>query len=174
MVEVFISIGSNIDPEKNIPECIRILEKQFGQLILSPVYESEPVGFTGANFYNMVTGLNTRLTPDELVQYLRMIEDDFDRSRDTARFSSRTLDLDLLLYDDLVLNNDNVSIPREEIMKYAFVLCPLADIVGNYTHPVNGRKYCDLWCEFDKEGVNLRQVNIMESFFSHPGTGRAE
>jgi 2-amino-4-hydroxy-6-hydroxymethyldihydropteridine diphosphokinase len=162
MAQVFISIGSNIEPEINIPDCIRMLERRFGQLLLSPVYESEPVGFVGANFYNMVIGLDTKLTPDELVDYLHTIESGFDRSRDTDRFSSRTLDLDLLLYNDLILENDNLSLPREEILKYAFVLRPLADIVGNCTHPVTGKSYSELWREFDQKGVTLRQVNILE------------
>ena len=160
MARVFISIGSNIDPETNIPDCLRILEARFGELILSPVYESEPVGFEGENFYNMVAGFDTELAPEALVDYLHAVEGGFDRSRNTGRFSSRTLDLDLLLYDDLIRKQDKVSLPREEIMKYAFVLCPLADIVGSYTHPVTGRRYSDLWREFDKEGVTLRRVNI--------------
>jgi len=160
MAEVFIGIGSNIEPEKNIPDCIGILQSRFGQLTLSPVYESEPVGFHGANFYNMVVGLITDLVPDELVDCLHTIENGFDRSRDTERFSSRTMDLDLLLYDDLIIDKDNISIPREEIIKYAFVLRPLADIVGTYKHPVLGKTYSELWREFNKEGIKLQQVNI--------------
>ena len=162
MSEVFIGIGSNINPEINIPDCISMLEQQYGRLNLSPVYESEPVGFTGANFFNLVAGFETDLTPDELVESLHTIEDSFDRSRNSSSLSSRTLDLDLLLYDDLIIKNENLEIPREEILKYAFVLCPLADIVGDYRHPVNGRQYSELWREFDVKGVVLRRVIIPE------------
>ena len=160
MARVFVSIGSNIDPEKNIPECIRILEQRFGALLRSPVYESEPVGFEGENFYNMVVGFDTELTPEELVDSLHEIEGGFDRSRDAGSFSPRTMDLDLLLYNDLILKQENISVPREEIMKYAFVLRPLADIVGSYTHPETGKCYSDLWRDFDKKGITLRRVNI--------------
>ena len=162
MAQVFVSIGSNIDPEKNIPECVRILEQRFGVLLRSPVYESEPVGFEGENFYNMVVGFDTELTPEELVDKLHEIEGGFDRSRETGSFSPRTMDLDLLLYNDLILKQENISVPREEIMKYAFVLRPLADIVGSYTHPETGRCYSELWREFDKEGITLRRVNIFD------------
>lgn len=162
MARVFISIGSNIDPGINLPDSVRILREQFGELMLSPVYESEPVGFEGENFYNMVVGLDTNLEPEELVDSLHAIEGSFDRSRDTGSYSPRTIDLDLLLYNDLVLEGDRISVPREEILKYAFVLCPLADIVGSYTHPVNGRRYSDLWREFEKDDIMLRRVNLFD------------
>lgn len=162
MARVFISIGSNIDPRVNIPECVHILEDRFGEMMMSPVYESEPVGFEGENFYNLVVGFDTDLAPEQLVKCLHDIEGGFDRSRDTGSYSPRTMDLDLLLYDDLVLEGDRLSVPREEILKYAFVLCPLADIVGSCTHPVNGRRYSDLWREFDKDGIMLRRVNLFD------------
>ena len=162
MPRIFISIGSNIDPEANIPDCIRILEEQFGELTLSPVYESKPVGFEGENFYNMVVGFDTELAPEDLVDCLHAIERSFDRARDGGSFSPRTMDLDLLLYDDLILKGDKVSVPRDEIIKYAFVLRPLADIVGSYTHPVIGRRYSDLWRDFNKDSETLRRVNIFD------------
>lgn len=162
MPRVFISIGSNIDPDVNIPECVRILRERFGELMLSPVYESEPVGFEGENFYNMVVGLDTDLGLEDLVDSLHAVEGVFDRSRDTGSYSPRTMDLDLLLYGDLVQEGDRVSVPRDEILKYAFVLRPLADIVGSCTHPVNGRRYSDLWREFDKNDIMLRRVNLFD------------
>ena len=162
MAQVFIGIGSNINPELNIPDCVRILRERFGELILSPVYESEPVGFEGENFYNMVVCFDTELTPEELVDRLHDIEGDFNRSRNTSSFSPRTMDLDLLLYDNLILKGSRLSVPRDEIMKYAFVLRPLADIVGSYTHPETGRCYSDLWREFNKDGITLRRVNLFD------------
>ena len=117
MAQVFIGIGSNINPEINIPDCVQILRERFGELILSPVYESEPVGFEGESFYNMVVCFDTELSPEELVDGLHDIEGVFNRSRDASSFSPRTMDLDLLLYDNLILKGNKLSVPREEIFR---------------------------------------------------------
>lgn len=151
-------MGSNIEREKHIRAGIRALQDIFGDLVISPVYESEAVGFEGDNFYNLVVGFETRLEPQALVEELHEIEAYFDRRRDANRFSPRTLDLDVLLYGDIVYNKGGLCLPRKEITEYAFVLQPLADIVGECTHPVLGKSYTELWQEFDKQDQSLWQV----------------
>lgn len=158
MVRAFISIGSNIERERHIQVGIDALYNSFGDLMLSPIYESESVGFEGENFYNLVVGFETDLAPEDLVRCLHEIESEYDRRRDANRFSPRTLDLDLLLYGDLVLQTDNIRLPRKEITEYAFVLQPLADIVGNQFHPILEKPYKQLWHEFDKTRQTLWQV----------------
>ena len=94
MSKGYISIGSNIDKDKHIPASLRALEQLFGKLTISSIYESEPVGFTGDAFYNLVVGFNSELGVKEAAKQLRQIELDNGRTRDSQKFSARTLDLD--------------------------------------------------------------------------------
>ena len=154
----YISIGSNIDKEKHIPASIHALTELYGPLTLSSVYESESVGFSGDAFYNLVIGFNSDLDVKQIVEQLREIELDNGRNRDCKKFSARTLDLDLVLYGDLIINEGRIQIPRDEIERYAFVLEPLAEIAGHLRHPVTQASYLELWEKFDKS--NLKQHRI--------------
>ena len=158
MPTVFISIGSNINKEQNISSALKTLEARFGPLTLSRVYESEAVGFDGENFYNLVAAFDTDVSLEELDTVLSEIEDRHGRQRADQRFASRTLDLDLLLYGDLVRHDSGFEIPRKEILKFAFVLQPLAEIAPDLRHPETGVSYADMWQRFDKSGQRLWRV----------------
>ncbi|OAI11569.1 MULTISPECIES: 2-amino-4-hydroxy-6-hydroxymethyldihydropteridine diphosphokinase [Methylomonas] len=146
----YISIGSNIDKEVHIPSSLRALQAQFGDLTVSSIYESEPVGFSGDSFYNLVASFDSDLPAKAVAKLLRQIELDHGRSRDSQKFSARTLDLDLILYGSDIISDGRLRIPRDEIERYAFVLEPLAEIAPNETHPVCGRRFGELWDAFDK------------------------
>ena len=160
MARIYISIGSNIDAEHNIRIAVHALQEHYGKLILSSVYESESVGFEGDNFLNLVAGVNTDEDVYTVVAMLRKIEDDNGRDRSGPRFSPRTVDLDLLLYDDLVLKEEGLELPRDEITKNAFVLLPLEEIAPQLIHPLSGNTMCDLWMNFDKESQKLWQISF--------------
>lgn len=160
MARIYISIGSNIDAEKNIRLAIHALQDHYGKLILSSVYESEAVGFDGDNFLNLVAGVNTDEDVHTVVKNLRKIEDDNGRDRSGPRFSPRTVDLDLLLYDDLVLKEDGLELPRDEITKNAFVLLPLEEIAPQLIHPVSGNTMCDHWMSFDQNSQKLWTIDF--------------
>jgi 2-amino-4-hydroxy-6-hydroxymethyldihydropteridine diphosphokinase len=160
MPRIYISLGSNIDREANTREGVRALAEAFGELQMSSVYESEAVGFEGDAFYNMVIACDVTDDVHTVNQALQNIEDANGRDRSGPRFSSRTLDLDLLLYDDLVLNELGLKLPREEILHNAFVLWPLAEIAPELTHPETGKSYADLWQAFDKTKENLRPIDF--------------
>ncbi|MDQ7090747.1 MAG: 2-amino-4-hydroxy-6-hydroxymethyldihydropteridine diphosphokinase [Methylococcales bacterium] len=154
----YISIGSNIEREHNVRSSLIALEDYFGQLIISSVYESEAVGFSGNFFYNLIVAFKSTLDVTLVAKQLREIELAHGRTRNSQKFSARTLDLDLILYGDLVLTKERLQIPRDEIERYAFVLEPLAEIAANLLHPISKKSYADLWCEFDK--TNLKQHKI--------------
>lgn len=161
MVRVYVSIGSNIDPAANVCSCLDCLEREFGALTVSSTYRSVPVGFEGDDFYNMVVGFDTDLEPRVLVARLKAIEQRHGRYRaGRPRFSSRTLDLDLLLYDDLILRQGGLELPSDEITRYAFVLQPLAEIAGQRRHPLLGETYAALWRAFDTGQQTLRAVGL--------------
>ena len=150
MAWVYISLGSNIDREVLTRSGVDALRQRFGELQLSSVYKSEAVGFEGEDFYNMVIALQTADDVQSVYQALRQIEDEHGRDRSGPRFSSRTLDLDLLLYDDLILHEGKLEIPRDEILERAFVLWPLAEIAPERIHPIAKQSYAELWDAFDK------------------------
>ena len=160
MARVFVSIGSNIERAENVRACLAALERHYGPLTASRVYECPAVGFAGEDFYNLVAGFDTDEPVRQVAQTLRDIEVAQGRERQQERFTPRTLDVDLLLYDDLVCQEAGLRLPRDEITRYAFVLGPLAEIAGDLTHPVSGERYADLWARFDRSTTPLRPVEL--------------
>lgn len=159
MTRVYIGIGSNIDKKRNIAAGLKTLAQTFGNLIVSSVYESDPVGFSGDAFHNLVVGFDSNLDFKTVAQKLRNIEYAHGRLADSKKFSARSLDLDLLLYGDLIANDGNLQIPRTDIERYAFVLEPLAEIAPTLIHPVLQLSYAELWQKMPKEGVHQRRVS---------------
>ncbi|MGZ8927785.1 MAG: 2-amino-4-hydroxy-6-hydroxymethyldihydropteridine diphosphokinase [Methylobacter sp.] len=158
MTRGYISIGSNINKDEHIPASLRALEQAFGELTVSSIYESEPVGFTGDVFYNLVVGFDSDLEVKAVAKQLRQIELDNGRTPDSRKFAARTLDLDLILYGDLIVNDGRLRIPRDEIEHYAFVLEPLAEIAPILKHPISHLSYAELWDRFNKTGLRQKRV----------------
>lgn len=144
MVLCFVSVGSNIDKEKNIKAGLQSLRETFGELIVSPIYETVAVGFEGDDFYNLVVSFESELSAQVIFQKLRELEFVHGRLPNSQKFSPRTLDLDLLLYGDEIIDDDVLKLPRSDIEKYTFVLQPLADIAPNLRHPVLQKTYQEL------------------------------
>ncbi|MEJ2141260.1 MAG: 2-amino-4-hydroxy-6-hydroxymethyldihydropteridine diphosphokinase [Gammaproteobacteria bacterium] len=160
MARIYISIGSNINPTENVQQAVKVLREHFSDVAVSPVYESEAVGFEGSNFLNLVVAANTELDVYETNKLLHEIEDNYGRDRSGPRFSSRTIDLDLLLYDDLIIKEAGLEIPREEILQNAFVLWPLADVAAETKHPQLGQTIAELWQAFDKQSQKLWPIEL--------------
>ncbi len=163
MARVYIGIGSNIDKHLHIPRVIAELQTEFGEIAVSPVYRTTAVGFEGEDFYNLVVGLNTRQTPREMFHYLRSLEAAHERRRTSGnQFVARTLDLDQLLYDDQQIHDGKLSIPHDDIVQYAFVLKPLADIAPDLIHPVLQKSMQSLWQEFDQNSNPMQQLSLAD------------
>jgi len=160
MARVFVAIGSNVDRAASIRAGVRALREAFGELTISPVYRSRAVGFEGDDFYNLVVAFDTDHGPREVAGVLDEIERRFGRDRSARRISPRLLDLDLLLYNDLVTHDRDMELPREDIGMYAFVLRPLAEIAGEHRHPVTGQRFAELWAGFDRNGQDLIPVTL--------------
>ena len=145
MAEVYVSVGSNVEPERQVRSCLRALRKRFSPLRVSTIYRGKAIGFAGADFLNLVVQFDTTEEVWPVISGLRELEAAHGRCRDSPKFSDRLLDLDLLLYDDLVLEEAGLRLPREEITRYAFVLRPLAELAGERRHPVLGKTFSELW-----------------------------
>mgnify|MGYP000067788633 CR=1 FL=1 len=145
MTTVYVSVGSNVDPADNIRRGIDCLQREYGQILLSPVYRTRAVGFDGDDFLNLAASFETNDSVQDVDRTLDEIENECGRDRREARFGPRTLDLDLLLYGDLVLDEPGLRLPRDEILEYAFVLRPLADLAPGLIHPTTGNSLAELW-----------------------------
>ncbi len=159
-VRAWLSLGSNQLPRRYLPDAIAELRRRFGDLAISPVYESESVGFAGENFLNLVVGIHTDLPVQAVNRQLKEIESRHGRVRNENRFAARTLDIDLLTYGDQIIETREVRLPRDEILHYAFVLLPLSEVAGEEVHPVAGKSYRQLWREFDRSGQELWPVAL--------------
>lgn len=162
MARIYISIGSNIERERHIRAALTGLRAQFSNVLCSSVYESEPVGFQGDNFYNAVVAADTGKSVQDVARCLADIEEQHGRVRVSTRFAARTLDLDLLLYDDLVVQERDIKLPRAEILKNAFVLRPLAEIAPDVQHPVARLNYAELWRDFPSTEQRLWPVEFKQ------------
>jgi 2-amino-4-hydroxy-6-hydroxymethyldihydropteridine diphosphokinase len=160
MAKVYLSLGSNIDRYQHITAALDALDSTFGDLEISSVYESDSVGFKGSSFLNMVVGLETDWSVGELSRWLKNLEDQNGRKRGGPKFAPRTLDVDVLTYDNRIGVIDGVELPRGEILYNAFVLWPLAEIAPDVTHPISKASYEYLWSEYDKTQQILEPVEF--------------
>jgi 2-amino-4-hydroxy-6-hydroxymethyldihydropteridine diphosphokinase len=159
MARAYLSLGSNLAPERHLAAALAELRAAFGILAVSPVYRSAAVGFDGPDFLNLAVGLDTDLAPEALDTWLHALEDRHGRRRGRPRFSSRTLDADLVLYDARILRGPgHLELPRPELATQAFVLRPMADIAPALVHPVLGRSLAELWRDHSGRG-ELRRVD---------------
>ena len=155
MARVYLSLGSNLEPLRYLRAALDELRVRFGALTVSPAYRSRSVGFDGADFVNLAVGLDTDLSPEALNAWLHALEDRHGRRRDVPRYSDRTLDVDIVLYDDLVLQGEgHLELPRKEL-RHAFVLRPIADIAPQLKHPVTGETMAALWSAFPADSEPL-------------------
>jgi 2-amino-4-hydroxy-6-hydroxymethyldihydropteridine diphosphokinase len=137
--KVYLGIGTNLgDREKNLRDSIVKIEKHIGRVLRSsPVYETAPWGFDAENdFLNMAAEVETSLSPDEIMKQILMIESTLGRDRDQDRYSSRVIDIDILLYDDLVIDQKGLKVPHRLMHERRFVLVPLCEIAPDIIHPV--------------------------------------
>jgi 2-amino-4-hydroxy-6-hydroxymethyldihydropteridine diphosphokinase len=154
MARIYISLGTNVEPERHVISGVADLRRHLGELQLSRVFESKAVGFDGTNFLNMVIGADTDLSIADVNALFKQIEQDNGRQVQAKKFSPRSLDLDLLLYDDEVCQQP-IILPRGEILYNAFVLWPLAELIPDARHPLTQKTYLRLWDEFDKQSQHI-------------------
>ena len=160
MNRAYLSVGSNIEPEKHLRMTLAELRERFGEITVSPVYRFPAEGFDGPDFLNLAVAIDTDLDPLALNAWLHALEDHHGRRRDVPRFSSRTLDIDIVLFGDLVLNGPgNLEVPRPDL-KHAFVLKPLADIAPETRHPLLNKSLAQLWAEHPQHGAPMATAEI--------------
>ncbi|MFQ3362103.1 MAG: 2-amino-4-hydroxy-6-hydroxymethyldihydropteridine diphosphokinase [Woeseiaceae bacterium] len=160
MSHIYLGIGSNDKPKENIRLAIKELRGFFGKIQISPVYKNKAVGFKGEDFLNLVVAFHTELSVKELMKIIEKIHALSGRKRTSEKFSSRTLDIDLLLYGQDILNNGDLIVPREDILKYSFVLKPLSEMAPNLIHPETKQSIISHWKSMSSKSDDLQLVGI--------------
>jgi len=160
MRHIYLGIGSNDKPKENIRLAIKELRDSFGEIQISPVYKNKAVGFKGEDFLNLVVAFHTELSVEEIMKIIEKIHALSGRKRVSEKYSSRTLDIDLLLYGQDILNNSNFEVPREDILKYSFVLKPLSEMAPNLIHPETKQSIISHWKSMSSKSDDLKLVGI--------------
>jgi 2-amino-4-hydroxy-6-hydroxymethyldihydropteridine diphosphokinase len=156
--DVYVGAGSNINPVENLRCACRELESVFGELALSSVYQTTPVGMEGDDFLNMAIRFSTGARVEEVAGELERIQIGAGRAPAAGRFVSRTLDLDLLLYGDQSIDTPAITVPRADVIEYGFVLRPMAELAPDLQHPLTGMTMADHWARFDGGGHGIQRL----------------
>jgi 2-amino-4-hydroxy-6-hydroxymethyldihydropteridine diphosphokinase len=160
MTRAWLSLGSNLEPERHLPAALDELRARFGTLVVSPTYRFPAVGFVGPDFLNLAVGLDTELSAVELDSWLHALEDRHGRRRDVPRYADRTLDADIVLYGDQVIRGPgHLEVPRPELSQ-AFVLKPLAEIAPEVVHPTRRTTIGQLWRAHPDYAAKFARVRL--------------
>ena len=158
MPEVYVAAGSNVAPEKHLTRAVAELQRAFPGVRFSPWYRNRAVGFEGDDFINLVAGFDTSLPLAEVVTRLQAIEALCGRPRDAPRWAPRSMDLDVLLYGDLVCDEPHLKVPRPDLLKRAYMLGPLAALAPEALHPTAHASIGELWDHFDQAAHPLERL----------------
>lgn len=161
MVWVALGLGSNHQSAANLHSALDDLLLQFHDLALSPVFRSAAREHSGADYLNMVVGIETAVPLQELATMLKKIEDKHRRDRSTPRPAHITLDIDILLYGDKRGTFERIVLPRPDITSNSYVLWPLALLAPTRRHPALRQTYAELWQAFDKSADSICPVDFM-------------
>jgi 2-amino-4-hydroxy-6-hydroxymethyldihydropteridine diphosphokinase len=160
MADVYVAAGSNVQPELYLKRALFLLEEAFAPIRVSPIYRNRAVGFEGEDFLNLVVSFSTNLDVREVRSRLQSIETQCDRPRDAAKWAPRTMDLDILLYDELVSDEPGLVLPRPDLVRRAYMLKPMVDLAPDLKHPLLGKTMREIWEGSALKDHELRGVEL--------------
>jgi 2-amino-4-hydroxy-6-hydroxymethyldihydropteridine diphosphokinase len=158
VTDVYVAAGSNIDPLPHLRQALEAMQDIFGPLRISPAYRNKAVGFSGADFVNLVVGFGTAAPVGQVREQLQRIESLCGRAPHAPKWAARSIDLDILLYGDLICDESGLLIPRPDLLRRPYMLKPMADIGPDVEHPLEKKSLRQLWKEFDGEGHEMTEM----------------
>jgi len=158
MPAVYVAAGSNIEPEKNLRRALGELRHEFPGLKTSPAYRNPAFGFEGDEFINLVVGFESGKTVHDVIRILHRVEEACGRPRLAPKWAPRSMDLDILLYGDAVIDEPGLRVPRADLTTKAYMLRPAADLAPDVIHPTLGQSLGELWKAFDQSAVRMVEV----------------
>jgi 2-amino-4-hydroxy-6-hydroxymethyldihydropteridine diphosphokinase len=151
MVDVYVAAGSNVRPEIYLPRALSALQSAYAPLRISPAYRNRAVGFEGADFINLVVGFATDEPAVRVRERLQHIEMLCERPASAHKWAPRTMDLDILLYGDVVSSQPGLVLPRPDLLRRPYMLKPMVDIAPGVVHPIEKKTMRELWDAFDQD-----------------------
>ena len=155
---ITISLGSNIEPQLNLEKATKEIAKFATLEKTSKIYKSKSVGFEGNDFLNQVILCEVKVELEETYCKLKKIEKEMGRVKNVKIFSDRLIDLDLLTFNDEI-SEGKITLPHNDILKYSFVLVPLAEIYPEFIHPVNQKSIETLLKEKNSFLSEVEKIN---------------
>jgi 2-amino-4-hydroxy-6-hydroxymethyldihydropteridine diphosphokinase len=156
--EVFVAAGSNVATETHLARAVAEIARAFPGARFSSWYRNSAVGFEGDDFINLVAGFDTPLAVHAVLDKLHAIEALCGRERHAPRWAPRSMDLDVLLYGDLICGEPGLTLPRPDLLKRAYMLGPLAELAPKLIHPDAKLSIAELWQRFDRAAHPLERV----------------
>jgi 2-amino-4-hydroxy-6-hydroxymethyldihydropteridine diphosphokinase len=156
--EVYVAAGSNVEPERRIAQAVAELKREFPGVRFSSWYRNRAEGFEGDDFINLVAGFTTAVPVHGVLERLHAIERRCGRGREAPRWAPRSMDLDVLLYGDLVCEEEGLKLPRPDLLKRAYMLGPLAELAPRLRHPTAALAIGELWSRFDRDAHPLERL----------------
>lgn len=160
MPAVYVAAGSNIEPEKNLRHALSELGHEFAGLRTSPAYRNPAFGFEGDDFINLVVGFDSTQAVRDVIRTLHRVEEACGRPRLAPKWAPRSMDLDILLYGDAVIDEPDLRVPRADLTTKAYMLRPAADLAPQVMHPILGLSLGELWKAFDTTGLRMQVVEL--------------
>jgi len=157
MAEIFLALGSNVgDGDKYFDEAINLLDEKISNITQAPRYKSKAVGFTDQpDFTNSVIRANTDLSAQELLKFTQSIEEKVGRIR-RFRWGPREIDIDIIFYDNLIINEEDLTIPHPRFAEREFVLKPILDIAPDFIDPTSMLTIKNLYDNLPEEDKSLK------------------
>lgn len=156
LTSVLVAAGSNVEPDKNLRIALAVLDRHFAPLRVSRAYRNAAVGFVGEDFINLVVAFETALSVHEVIEHLHEAEAACGRERGAPKWAPRAMDLDILLYDELVCDEPGLKLPRPDLVRRPYMLGPAAELAPDLIHPTQHVALGTLW-----QAMQGRESHVM-------------
>ena len=160
MTAVYVAAGSNVEPIANLRRALGVLAAHYPGLRVSRAWRNRAVGFEGDDFVNLAVGFETGDDVRAVLGRLHEAEAACGRARNAPKWAPRSMDLDILLYGDLVCDAPGLVLPRPDLLRRAYMLGPMAELAPDLVHPLERATMAELWSRFDRDAHPMKTVDL--------------